>query len=85
MRNAECCLGFQPVGERNLIDKDQEGIPDEAMPELREEDFARAKPNRFVKRGFQLDDDILAYFKTEREVNEALRLVIRLNQIISHT
>ena len=70
--------------KESLIDKDQEGIPDESMPELRAEDFERAKPNRFVKRGFQLDDDILAYFKTEREVNEALRLVIQLNQIISN-
>ncbi len=68
----------------DLIDKNQEGIPDEEMPELKEEDFARAQPNRFVKRGFQLDSDVSAYFKTERDVNEALRLVIRLNQIISH-
>ena len=71
--------------KENLTDSAQDGVPDERMPELRDEDFARAKPNRFVNRGFQLDDDILAYFKTEREVNEALRLVIRLNQIISNT
>ena len=70
--------------KENLRDKAEEGIPDEVLPELRDEDFARAKPNRFVKRGFQLDEDILAYFKTEREVNEALRLVIQLNQIVSN-
>jgi len=70
--------------KENLMDKVQEGVPDEAMPELKNEDFARAKPNRFVKRGFQLDEDISAYFKTEREVNEALRLVIQLNQIVSN-
>lgn len=72
------------MNKENLIIEEQEGIPDVTMPELGEEDFARAKPNRFANRGFQLDDDVSVYFKTEREVNEALRLVIRLNQIISH-
>ena len=72
------------MNKENLIDNDQNGMPNEEMPELTEEDFAKAESNRFVKTGFQLDDDVLAYFKTEREVNEALRLVIRLNQIISH-
>jgi hypothetical protein len=72
------------MNKENLSDKDQKGMPDEEMPELKEEDFSRAQPNRFVRRGFQLDDDILVHFKTEREVNEALRLVIRLNQIVSH-
>ncbi len=62
----------------------KEGIPDEEMPELRDEDFARAKPNRFVKHMFRLDEDIAAYFKTPQEVNEALRLVIQLSQMISH-
>ena len=33
----------------NLIDDLQEGIPDEEMPELREDDFAGAKPNRFAR------------------------------------
>jgi hypothetical protein len=72
------------MNKENLSDNDQNGIPDEQMPELTEEDFVRAGSNRFIRTGFQLDDDVLAYFKTEREVNEALRLVIRLNQIISH-
>jgi hypothetical protein len=72
------------MNKENLSDNDQNGIPDEQMPELTEEDFARAGSNRFIRTGFQLDDDVLVYFKTEREVNEALRLVIRLNQIISH-
>lgn len=32
------------MNKKNLIDKHQDGIPDEEMPELKEEDFARAKP-----------------------------------------
>lgn len=72
------------MNKKNLSDKHQDGIPDEEMPELKEEDFARAKPNRFAKRVFQLDEDVSAYFKTAKEINEALRLVIRLNEIVSH-
>lgn len=68
----------------NLVDKHQEGVPDEEMPELRKEDFARAKPNRFAKHMFKLDEDVAAYFKEKREINEALRLVIRLSQMFSH-
>ncbi len=72
------------MNKKVLIDKYQEGKPDEEMPELGEEDFARAKPNRFAKRVFQLDEDVSTYFKTAQEINEALRLVIRLNKIVSH-
>lgn len=31
-----------------------EGVPDEEMPELKEEDFARAGPNRFTKHVFSI-------------------------------
>lgn len=68
----------------NLTTKHQVGIPDEEMPELKEQDFARAKPNRFVKGIFKLDEDLLTYFNTSQEINEALRLVIQLNKIVSH-
>ncbi|CAN2040339.1 hypothetical protein GMMP15_1690009 [Candidatus Magnetomoraceae bacterium gMMP-15] len=61
----------------------KDGIPDEEMPELQEEDFARAKPNRFARGIFQLDKDLLSYFKTEKDINEALRLVVQLNTLIS--
>ena len=37
------------------------------MPELKKKDFARAKPNRFAKRIFQLDEDVSAYFKTAKK------------------
>jgi len=72
------------MNKEKLLDKHQEGIPDEEMPELKEDDFARAKPNRFAKRVFQLDEDVSAYFKTAKEINDALRLVIQLNEIVSH-
>jgi hypothetical protein len=67
-----------------LISKHQVGQPDEEMPELKEQDFARAKPNRFTKGVFQLDKDVSSYFKTSKEVNDALRLIIQLNKIVSH-
>ncbi len=72
------------MNKGNLVDKYQEGLPDEEMPELGEEDFARAKANRFAKQMFRLDEDVAAYFKTAQEVNEALRLVIQLSQMVSH-
>lgn len=62
----------------------EEGIPDKEMPELSENHFAKAKSNRFAKNMFQLDEDVARYFKTPKEVNEALRLVIRLSQLIPH-
>jgi hypothetical protein len=67
-----------------LIDNQQEVQPDSEMPELSEEDFARAKPNRFVKGIFQLDEDISKHFKTSKDINDALRLIIQLNKIVSH-
>jgi len=33
---------------------------------------------------FRLDEDVAAFFKTPQEVNEALRLVIQLTQVVSH-
>ena len=72
------------MNKDNLISKHQEGVPDEEMPELEEIDFARAKPNRFVKGIFQLDKDLLAYFNSSQKINDALRLVIQLNKIVSH-
>jgi len=51
-----------------LQNKQPEAKPDAEMPELSEADFARAKPNRFAKNVFQLDDDVSAYFKTSKEV-----------------
>lgn len=72
------------MNEDNLISNHQEGVPDEEMPELQEQDFARAKPNRFVKGIFQLDKDLLTYFNSSKEINDALRLVIQLNKIVSH-
>jgi len=68
----------------NMNNKHQDGIPDEEMPELKKEDFARSKPNRFAKHVFRLDEDVSAYFKSAKEINEALRLVIRLNKVVSH-
>ncbi len=65
-------------------DNCQEGIPDEEMPELGEEDFAGARPNRFSTHIQGLDEDVAAFFKTPQEINEALRLVIRLTQVVSH-
>jgi hypothetical protein len=52
------------------------------MPELKEEDFSKAKPNRFAGHMLRLDDDVAAFFKTSREVNDALRLVIQLSQTV---
>ena len=72
------------MNKDNLADNYQEGIPDEEMPELREKNFAIAKPNRFAKYTFRLDEDVAAYFKTPQEVNEALRLVIQLSQMVPH-
>jgi hypothetical protein len=72
------------MNKENLTNNYQEGIPDEEMPELREEDFAKAKPNRFSKYMLRLDDDVAGFFKTPQEVNEALRLVIQLSQVVSH-
>ena len=67
-----------------LITKQQVGQADEEMPELGEKDFARAKLNRFAKGVFQLDEDVLSYFKTSKEINDALRLIIQLKKIVSH-
>lgn len=67
----------------NFADNDHQVIPDEGMPELREEDFAGAAPNRFAKHMFRLDEDVAAFFKTPQEINEALRLVIQLSQMVS--
>ncbi len=72
------------MNKENSADKYEEGIPDEEMPELSEKDFARAKSNRFAKYMFRLDEDVAPYFKTPKEVNEALRLVIRLSQMVPH-
>ncbi|MBF0120771.1 MAG: hypothetical protein HQK79_18230 [Desulfobacterales bacterium] len=72
------------MNKKNLINNYQEGIPDEEMPELKEEDFKNAKPNRFANSMFRLDDDIARFFKTPQEVNTALRLVIQLSQVVSH-
>jgi len=71
------------MSKEDLINKNQDGVPDEEMPELKEEDFSRAKPNRFAKRVFQLDEDVSLYFKTTKEINDALRLVIQLNKVVS--
>lgn len=71
------------MSKEGLINKHQEGVPDEEMPELKEEDFSRAKPNRFARRVFQLDEDVSLYFKTTKEINDALRLVIQLNKVVS--
>jgi hypothetical protein len=68
-----------------LISKHQVGKPDEEMPELKEQDFTRAKPNRFAEGVFQLDKDVSSYFKTSKEINDALRLIIQLNEIVSHS
>ncbi len=68
----------------NTKNNNQDGIPDEEMPELKEDDFARSKPNRFAKHIFRLDEDVSAYFKSSKEINEALRLVIKLNEVVSH-
>jgi len=67
-----------------LIAKHRVGQPDEEMPELKDKDFATAKPNRFAKGVFQLDDDVLLYFKTSQEINDALRLIIQLKKIVTH-
>ena len=67
----------------SLVNNCREGIPDEEMPELSGADFAGAKPNRFTKRMFALDEDVAVYFKTQQEVNEALRLVIKLSRMVS--
>ena len=72
------------MNRHNLADNGQEGIPDEEMPELGEEDFAGAKPNRFARNMFSLDRDVAAFFRTQQEINEALRLVIQLGRMVSH-
>jgi len=72
------------MNKNNLADNYQEGIPDEEMPELQKEDFAKAKSNRFANYMFRLDEDVAAYFKTSQKVNEALRLVIQLSQMVPH-
>lgn len=41
------------MSKADLINKHQAGVLDKEMPELKEEDFSRAKPNRFAKRVFQ--------------------------------
>ena len=66
------------------ISKHQVGHPDEEMPELEEKDFAKAKPNRFAEGVLLLDKDVSSYFKTSKDVNDALRLIIQLNKIITH-
>ncbi len=71
------------MNKDSLIDDCREGIPDEEMPELSEEDFAGAKPNRFARHIFALDEDVAAHFKTQQEVNEALRLVIKLGRMVT--
>jgi len=43
----------------------QEGVPDAEMPELQEQDFARARPNRFAKGISQLDKDLKKAIKDE--------------------
>ncbi len=70
------------MNKNSLIDNCRDGIPDKEMPELSEEDFAGAKPNRFANM-FALDEDVAVYFKTQQEVNEALRLVIKLSRMVS--
>ncbi len=72
------------MNKDNMVNKDISGTPDEEMPELRKEDFDKAKQNRFAKRIFQLDEDLSPYFKTAEQINEALRLAIRLNNVILH-
>ena len=72
------------MNKENLANNYDQGVPDEEMPELSEEDFAKAKPNRFAKYMFRLDDDVASFFKTQQEINAALRLVIQLSQVISH-
>ena len=72
------------MNKDSLISNHEEGVPDEEMPELQEQDFARAKPNRFLRGIFQLDKDLLKYFNSSKDINDALRLVIKLNKIISH-
>lgn len=54
------------MSKDNLIIKHQEGIPDSEMPELTEQDFARAKPNRFAPGVFRLDKDLLVYFNSSK-------------------
>ena len=66
-----------------LASTNQVGQPDEEMPELQKQDFIKAKPNRFIKGVFQLDKDLSAYFKTSKEINDALRLIIQLNKIVT--
>lgn len=72
------------MNKDNMNNVHKDGVPDDEMPELKEEDFARSKPNRFAKHVFRLDEDVSAYFTSAKEINEALRLVIRLNEIVSH-
>lgn len=36
------------MNKDSLISNHQEGVPDEEMPELQEQDFARVQPNRFI-------------------------------------
>ena len=72
------------MNKENLIDNNQDGVPDDEMPELKKEDFAKAKPNRFANGVFQLDEDVSPYFKTAKQINEALRLLIKLNKVILH-
>jgi len=72
------------MNKDSLISNHQEGVPDEEMPELQEQDFTRARPNRFIRGIFQLDKDLLTYFNSSKDVNDALRLVIKLNKIVLH-
>ena len=72
------------MNNNNLTSKHQNGVPGMEMPELQEQDFARAKPNRFIRGIFQLDKDLLAYFNSSKDINDALRLVIQLNKIVSN-
>jgi len=59
------------------------GMADKEMPELQEVDFVMAKPNRFAIGLFHLDKDLQPYFKTEKDINKALRLMVQLNGLIS--
>lgn len=49
-----------------FISDNQEGVPDAEMPELQEQDFARARPNRFAKGISKLDKDLKKAIKDER-------------------
>ncbi len=58
--------------------KNEYCLPDKENPEWTDDDFARAKPNRFARSTITLDEDVAKYFPTDKEVNEALRMVIQL-------